>query len=121
MKGLVLRTNGEIEVKELTKPLYKSLRAEIGGYIEIVRPATIRLPDHFVMVVDEEGLLKGLPSNVIASIIYGGPIVGDVVFIREGMTIEGFDFIETTDANIERLKNFFDGLLGASWKRNEVK
>ncbi len=41
------------------------------------------------MMVNEEGLLQGLPLNLIGSILYGTPqhgqpIVGNVIFLKEG-------------------------------------
>ncbi len=53
------------------------LQNVVGGYIEIV-PAT----DGRIMIVNEEGKLKGLPYNHIASNLHGvwnDPIVGDVL------------------------------------------
>ena len=50
------------------------LQAIVGGLIEIVY-----LPHSQIMVVNEEGLLKGLPYNVMASVLAGQHIVGDVL------------------------------------------
>jgi hypothetical protein len=55
----------------------KSLQGAVGGYIEIVNAQNGKL-----IVVDEEGKLKGKPVNVVATKLYGNPydvIVGDVV------------------------------------------
>ena len=55
-----------------------------GGYIQIVQTKDRRL-----MVLDEEGKLKGLPVNPVATglYVYGAqdPIVGDVLVCDEGM------------------------------------
>ena len=52
---------------ELLSTLYSLIGCDM---IEIVRPHG--LPDGYVMVVDEEGLLKENPSlNVLASYLYG--------------------------------------------------
>lgn len=57
------------------------LQKLVGGYIEIVRPTPI-LNQQLFMVVNEEGLLRGLPYNSRAS-AFGDEIysffVGDVV------------------------------------------
>lgn len=56
------------------------LQGIVGGYIEMVR-----LWDGRVMVVNEEGLLRGLPFNRDATTLYHlgrvttDPIVGDVL------------------------------------------
>ena len=44
----------------------QELQGFVGGYIELVR-----LPGKQFMVVNEEGLLKDLPSNFGASLIAG--------------------------------------------------
>jgi hypothetical protein len=51
----------------------KELQEAVGGYIEMVY-----LPNG-IMVVNEEGLLKGLPLNQLASQLAGQPIVGNVL------------------------------------------
>jgi len=50
------------------------IHAIVGGYFEIVR-----LDSRNIMLVDEEGLLKGKPVNTGASLISGQNIVGDVL------------------------------------------
>lgn len=62
-----------------------------GGYIEVVRLQPQLAPAlpcgcRMVMVVDEEGLLKGLPSNKRASWFYpfGQGIAGNAFLIGEG-------------------------------------
>lgn len=61
----------------------KYLQDNVNGYIEIVHCNTDVLKtlfDNVLIVVDEEGLLKDSPQiNKIASFLYGGVIVGDVV------------------------------------------
>jgi len=56
-----------------------------GGHVEVVRIQGGRL------IVDEEGLLKGLARNVRASVLYaGGHIVGDVLLFTE-QAFQAFD------------------------------
>jgi hypothetical protein len=50
------------------------LQTLVGGYIE-----KIDLPDRKIVLVDEEGQLKGLPLNRTASALVGKPLVGPVV------------------------------------------
>lgn len=54
----------------------------IGGFMEIVRPRSFNEP--YIMIVDEEGLLKDKPINLWASFAYGETIVGDVLIMKEG-------------------------------------
>ena len=57
----------------------ESLKKAVGGYIETV---PVRPWRKVVMVVDEEGVLKGKGINIIASEMAGQPIVGDVVLVE---------------------------------------
>ena len=47
------------------------LQAIVGGYIEI-----IALPNQYIMVLNEEGKLKHLPSNAAATALARGTIAG---------------------------------------------
>lgn len=82
---LTIDTNGTITPIDLdTRVLdLKRLQTLVGGYIEVVHPVPFGGPvfDDVVMIVDEEGKLKGKSVNVLASALYNGfdPIVGDVV------------------------------------------
>lgn len=56
----------------------EELQAIVGGYIEIVYDAERNL-----LVVDEEGKVKGKQPNLMATAAYGNPydqIVGDVLY-----------------------------------------
>lgn len=59
---------------------FKELQGYVGGYIEIVR-----LPNNYILVVDEEGVLKQKKLNKKASELAGQPIVGDVVLCKSKM------------------------------------
>jgi len=48
----------------------------VGGYIEYVY-----FPHNRVAIVNEEGRLKGLPYNEVASVIAGVHLVGDVIIV----------------------------------------
>ena len=45
------------------RPTLEQLQAAVGGYIEVVRCTRLQA----YLVVNEEGLLKGLPYNPLAS------------------------------------------------------
>lgn len=92
MKGIVFTPDDKMYVKEFDEPLYKSIGAEVGGYIEIVHPKG--LPEPYMMVVNEEGLLQKLDFNTIGSfwyqtLIHGNPIVGNIVVAKEGFNEDG--------------------------------
>jgi hypothetical protein len=52
----------------------KEMQKLVGGYIELLSIMTDKL-----MVLNEEGVLRGLPYNLAASILAGRDIVGDVI------------------------------------------
>ena len=93
MKTLKITTDNKISIIDLDFD-HKSLREEVGGYVELVR--TQKLLDYFktkvVMIVDEEGLVKNLPMNPMGCYFYdtdkhGNPIVGDVILKPERIAV----------------------------------
>ena len=85
MRALKLegRTHETIDIENTLEALQKA----VGGYIETVR---LRV-DNAVMIVNEEGLLLGLPFNAVASALAGQTIVGVALAV-------GVDGEEFTDA-----------------------
>lgn len=74
--------------------------------IEIVHPRRLSAP--YLMVVDDEGLLKEAPLNYIASYLYetdkhGQPIVGTALIMKETMTNDGPDLCSLTDVDVAKL------------------
>jgi len=61
-----------------SEPSLEELQQAVGGFIELVPTPT--LPGH-IMVVDEEGLLKGRPLNQKATLIAFRNIVGPAVVL----------------------------------------
>jgi hypothetical protein len=56
----------------------KVLQNAVGGLIELV---PVKEDNDFMMIVNEEGLLKRLRINPVATILAGKPIVGAVAVI----------------------------------------
>lgn len=92
-KTLKVTTDSQIKVVDVDFNRIEDIQREIGGFCE--RVCTGKLQDYFgagvMMIVDEEGLLKGLPMNPVGSFFYGTakhghPIVGDFIFavLEEG-------------------------------------
>lgn len=52
------------------------MQAAVGGYIELIRFLNA---EWAYLVVNDEGLLKGLPRNTLASIVANQPIVGTAI------------------------------------------
>ena len=80
--------NEDLVVKHYEEPLYKTIGEDVGGFIEIVR---VKLGDrkNVVIVVNDEGVLQGLPLNDVASMLYGSPIFGNAVLMYEGFNEDG--------------------------------
>ena len=97
-KAIKLHTDGRVEIIDV--PQQKSLLdwfyLQLGcGMIENVYPRG--LEDPYMMVVDEEGLLKDSPViNYLGSYLYetqehGHPIVGTVLVMQRVWTYDGPD------------------------------
>lgn len=85
-KTLKITAGNQIRVVDVDFNRMEDIQREIGGYVE--RVCTRKLQEYFksdvMMIVDEEGLSKGLPMNPTGSVFYdtvrhGNPIVGDFV------------------------------------------
>lgn len=100
MKGIVVTTINTMYVKDFGEPLYKTLGKEVDGRIEVVHPRRLEAP--FVMIVNEEGRLEGLPLNTLGSFLYGAPIhgepiVGNIIILQEGFVNGERDIIGLDD------------------------
>lgn len=61
----------------------EQLQEMVGGYIEIVPiPASFVMGSEMCIVANEEGMIKKLPLNDVASIILGSYILGDVLICK---------------------------------------
>ena len=125
MKALKISTDNEITIVDVEQPLYEGLRSIIDGYLECVNPRG--LPRPYVMIVDEEGLLKEKAMNLVGSVLYetfkhGSPIVGDIVIMREEHNYDGTDFAGLTAEDTEELTQLAREILEKtiSWKGGEI-
>ena len=115
-KTVKVTTDNKISLIDVDFSSFKDIQRAIGGSFETVH--TRLMADYFkdlsvIMLVDEEGILKGLPVNAIGSVFYGtqrhgNPIVGDVIFANA----VGEDIVGPADpeAMAERLLDTFIGL-----------
>ena len=116
MKTVKVTTDNKISIIDVDFSDFRSIQRVIGGHFETVR--TRLMSDYFgdpsmIMLVDEEGLVKGLPVNMTGCALYGTaghgcPIAGDLIFAR----IQGEDITapENAEAVKERLLQTFTGL-----------
>lgn len=111
MKTVKITTDNKVSIIDVDFGNFRSIQKAIGGHFETVR--TQLMVDYFkdpsvIMLVDEEGLIKGLPENATGCALYRGIIAGDLIFAR----IAGEDIVapENAEALKDRLLHTFIGL-----------
>lgn len=67
----------------------------------------------YLLIVDDEGLLVDDPQvNIVASILYGHPICGNALIVKEGYNEEGEPTCEgLTDEDVEKFQASFMELI----------
>jgi hypothetical protein len=91
MKALRLEGRGIISA-DIENTL-EALQAAVGGYIE----AVTLVPGRAVMIVNEEGLLRGMAPNPAASMIAKTKIVGPAIVVG----VDGEEFTDIPE-DVER-------------------
>lgn len=81
-KAVILKVDGTIVDLLIGSDQLKMLQTAIGGWIEPVRVSFNGVQRE--ACVDEEGRLKNLRRNRVASHYYGNDIFGDMVVVLEG-------------------------------------
>ena len=119
MKCIAINPGNKYCVLDLEEPIHSTAGEVVGGkggLIEIVRPRL--LEDPFVLLVDEEGLLKDRnPCNLVGCFLYetlrhGNPIVGTIIMMAEHKNKhEEYDLRGLSDEELEymtdKLLDFF--------------
>lgn len=123
MIALVVNTKNEIRRVEYDPPHYDVIKEAVGGWYEHVHPVGLDHP--YSMMVNEEGLLLGLPMNRLGSELYGTPrhgqpIVGDVVFLKDGYDGGEPDVVGMTEDEAQHLGDKFVKMSGGivHWAKN---
>ena len=123
MIALIVNTKNEIRRVEYDPPHYDVIKEAVGGWYEHVHPMGLDRP--YSMMVNEEGLLLGLPLNRLGSELYGTPkhgqpIVGDVVFLKDGYHGGEPDTVGMTEDEAQRLGDKFVKMTGGivRWAKN---
>jgi len=75
MKTIMIQPNGTVSVKEISS--INVVRAHFNGPIELV--ISPHLPSNFIMAVDEEGKINGLPKNDFGSWLYEADLHSDII------------------------------------------
>lgn len=105
-RGVVVTTDGRAYVKEFGYPLHRSCESTLGGWIEVVYPRGLEQP--FVMLVNEEGLPRWLPANLVGSYFYqthihGQPIAGNIILMKLGYRNGERDIVGLEEDEAEKL------------------
>ena len=92
MKALRIGIDGAMQAVEITgqniDQQNDSIHKMLGGYFECVR-----LSPDAVMLVDDEGLIKGLPENPAAMMVAGRPmLVGTALIVGTETAEDGERF-----------------------------
>lgn len=100
MKIIVIHPNNAVELKELSKE--EQINDEIDGYLEALYLNNIM--SNLVMFVDEDGKMKQLKVNKIATLLYGRDlIVGTAILVKQ----KGENVIGLSDKEIELIMSGF--------------
>ena len=106
-KAVLSRPKQKMEIVDIAEPIdLQQLGQLIGAdYVEIVKAN--RLPDGYVMIVDEDGKLKENEVNKPCSFLYGAdyhgdPIVGNALILQETYGLQGPELagLEEDDAAV---------------------
>lgn len=73
IKILLIDPSGSLTVESVDSDL-ETFQELVGGYIE-----GVAIPGGVMAYVNDEGLLKGLPHNAVATTLAGRPIVGRMI------------------------------------------
>lgn len=123
MVGLVVTADCNMYQPEYDAPNYGVIKKAVGGWYERVHPVGLERP--YCMMVNDDGLLRGLPLNLIGSILYGTPqhgqpIVGDIIFLKDGYHGGEPDVVGMTTDEAQRLGDKFFTMTGGRvrWVNN---
>lgn len=113
MNALKLDTRGRISqviLPDSENEQLEAIHSEIGGFMELVRPRIFA--DKIVLLVDDEGVLKGKHFNQFASALYGyfrhgTPVVGDVLVVGIQWGDDGEEFCSLSPEDMEFYCRFF--------------
>lgn len=114
LKGMFISADNNFRIIDLKEPALDSVSQVIGGDPEQVWPR--RLPRPYLMIVNGEGRLDGLPQNFVGSYLYGmdehgEPIAGDVVILKEKQTREGSEWCSLHEKDIIELTAQMNSIL----------
>jgi hypothetical protein len=90
-QALLIKADGGIAPVTLPEEnAYQTINSLVGGYIDCVTNG-----ENIAGYVHDEGLLIGLAPNLVASVLFGRPLVGDCVvvgYLNERGEYDGNDY-----------------------------
>lgn len=86
--AILITADGEVQKTVVHQPItLEEIQEAVQGHFESV-PLGVRMR----MLVNEEGLILGLPTNDVASCLYGARICGNaLICMQENEDLVGFD------------------------------
>jgi len=114
MIALKITTDCKIKKIDIQEPLYQTVKASLGGPLEILHPESF--PSSFCMITAKEAIGKESSLNPVACYlyqadIYENPIVGDVIVMRKKMTENGIALIGLKEQEINTLTRSFNSVI----------
>lgn len=110
MKAIKIEPSCEVTRVEITGSTISeqndSIYEYLGGYFD-----TVRMGQDAIMLVDDEGLLKGKPQNTMAMMVAGYPmLVGTALIVGTRPGPDGDEFCDVP----ERFERFADEIAAAN-------
>lgn len=110
-KAVLLRTDNVIEFHNFTKDsldfYYKTIGCDLIDIVQAYELKRLGYKD-FILIVDDEGLLKeNFKINIYASLLYGQPLAGNILVCKEEFRDDGIHTIGLEQKDIDDL---FEGL-----------
>lgn len=102
MKTVKVTTNNIMSIINVDfddfRDIQRAIDCECFETVRTERMRTVFGDDSLIMIVDESGILKNLPLNMLGCVLYGTnehehPIVGDLIFAR----VQGEDIVGLND------------------------
>jgi len=108
MKAILIKTDQSGSIFEADDIL--DIYNYYGGFIETVYPNRLEKP--FCMIVDDDGLRKGLPTNTFGSFLYetekhGNRIAGDIFIMKQVWVSDGYDLKGLSDEEIVHISETY--------------
>lgn len=102
----LIKSNGSFE-SLAPETSFEDIQKLVGGYVAYVRhPKEISGQ----MAVNEDGIMLRLPSNIIASVIAGMPLLGDVVVVQTKKQYERLAPQDVLNPFVNNLKQAFSNV-----------